>query len=64
MGDGPFMNMYMFVYLCVNVALSMFLCGYIMRSYQVQKPHFREVWRGDWLYAYKNLSKINFNAFT
>lgn len=40
MGDGPFMNMYMFVYLCVNVGLSVFLCGYIniMRSYLVQKP--------------------------
>lgn len=40
MGDGPFMNMYMFVYLCVNVGLSVFLCGCIniMRSYLVQKP--------------------------
>lgn len=38
MGDGPFTNMYMFVYLCVNVGLPVFLCGYIMRSYLVQKP--------------------------
>jgi len=38
MGDRPFMNMYMYLYLCVNVGLSVFLCGYIMRSYLVQKP--------------------------